>query len=456
MARGFWKYLFFGALEPGFGSLFETWAVRAFLLIPFVLQFSKAGTTGLLACAAVCWLLSGVWYRRASNYLREPVFLALFVPLPLLYVAGLFYTVAQPGVALAKWGATYHFLILPIALSLFTDRSRKAAFWSAFNLAMLLVFAMHFYTFLAPPGQTVFVRSLLVRDYITTGIITLWWCAGWLCFPFASRFLVPVRAVLPASIIAAMDTAAGDFRSSTGSPDYTEAADWGPRFAVLRWVILGIGLVYLFGICRSRTAHASFLLLLSGLLVYRYHLKGLLYAAVGAVVLLPAIWFASPLVRERFDLFASEWKEFDAGAEHPPLEELMRTNSTHARLLLYQYGWEAFRERPVFGWGTGSIAVANEKMSGEKSDDYAHSEYIAVALQWGMLGLLTLFCWLAVLARRARQCPCPWGELLWCGWIIMVAGMFMTDLLTFGIVRTMNILLLAVVLAPERDATPEG
>jgi O-antigen ligase len=77
--------------------------------------------------------------------------------------------------------------------------------------------------------------------------------------------------------------------------------------------------------------------------------------------------------------------------------------SSATRYLVYREGLEAFLENPLTGLGVGNFtdAVLAFTMSGEEIT--AHSVYLSVAVELGILGLITLLVWHLVIVRKCIQ-----------------------------------------------------
>ena len=75
-------------------------------------------------------------------------------------------------------------------------------------------------------------------------------------------------------------------------------------------------------------------------------------------------------------------------------------SSTEQRLILYSSAFEAFKESPVFGYGSGSFAQAAGKhmpdeYAGMRNSEHLHSDIADFATIGGTFGLVAYFCLLA-------------------------------------------------------------
>src|SRR5262249_14565280 len=122
-------------------------------------------------------------------------------------------------------------------------------------------------------------------------------------------------------------------------------------------------------------------------------LKGIAVACLIAVVLAPALWFASPHLRFFIlDLFSALHDYFVSNA--------VTSSGLHIEFL--RKSAEIVADAPVFGHGTGSIAeefrrfAAGEAGAGAVVSVNPHNQIFAVAIQIGCLGAAVLIAmWIA-------------------------------------------------------------
>jgi len=109
----------------------------------------------------------------------------------------------------------------------------------------------------------------------------------------------------------------------------------------------------------------------------------------------------------------------------PGLDRLARTAtldkadaSTQVRLITWRVSWEAFKEKPVFGWGPENYLVAYEKhydpdyaIYGETWLDRAHNKFFDLLVMQGIVGVLTyialIITLLATAFRRTKHLFVP-------------------------------------------------
>jgi hypothetical protein len=96
--------------------------------------------------------------------------------------------------------------------------------------------------------------------------------------------------------------------------------------------------------------------------------------------------------------------------ETPP-STIMR--STDIRLSVWKEGLNMMKERPWFGWGTGSFQVLAAPKAGEAQQALLdpsvvrnpHNQYLNIGIQQGVLGLFALLYLFRCLLKASRQLP---------------------------------------------------
>lgn len=136
-----------------------------------------------------------------------------------------------------------------------------------------------------------------------------------------------------------------------------------------------------------------------------------------AAVVLGALVFAtSPQLRDRVEQAV---REAASAADSPTLTSL------GARATFYRTAVELIRERPVFGYGTGSFGTEYTALVTRRYSDWRatpspdpHNQYLLVATELGAVGLAAFIAVLVAGFRMARGTPYGWiaGSALaiWC------------------------------------------
>ncbi|MBZ5792591.1 O-antigen ligase family protein [Burkholderia contaminans] len=100
--------------------------------------------------------------------------------------------------------------------------------------------------------------------------------------------------------------------------------------------------------------------------------------------------------------------------------------STGLRLEWYKKGLELYRQRPVIGYGAGGLEFEFEKLTAGKTaaegqlTSNPHNEYLLMAVQLGMLGLLLFINLIVQIARGSRALD-PRSRHLLLAWLAIFA-----------------------------------
>jgi O-antigen ligase len=159
---------------------------------------------------------------------------------------------------------------------------------------------------------------------------------------------------------------------------------------------------------RIALAVAPLLLLLLGWRLFRW--KGILLAAMLALMVGSAMWFASPVLRDRVAQTIRETQEYSESNKATSIGE-------HAAFL--KESLVVIASAPIIGHGTGSIADEFRRITAGKTGVAAtrtvnpHNQTFAVAIQLGLVGAVALWAmWIAHLALFTGQSTVAWLGLV--------------------------------------------
>lgn len=135
----------------------------------------------------------------------------------------------------------------------------------------------------------------------------------------------------------------------------------------------------------------------------------------GLVVLGTAVWFTSPYLQGRVAAFALEYRDYQQNI----------AASTGRRLEYWQKSLGFFAEAPLVGHGTGSTrhlfeeaAVGQTGLAAEITRN-PHNQTLAVAVQWGIVGIAVLYAmWATHLLLFRGQ-----GLANWIGLLVVVQNL---------------------------------
>lgn len=114
------------------------------------------------------------------------------------------------------------------------------------------------------------------------------------------------------------------------------------------------------------------------------------------------------------------------GSEVQQYERTDAITSTGMRVLWYKRAFELIRERPVFGYGAGGLAVEFAQMSAGKTDAAGlltanpHNEYLLMGVDLGLVGVLLFVNLIAQIGRGTRHLD-PRSRHLLLAWLATFA-----------------------------------
>jgi hypothetical protein len=161
-------------------------------------------------------------------------------------------------------------------------------------------------------------------------------------------------------------------------------------------------------VSRIALAVAPLLLLLLGWRLFRW--KGILLAALLAVIAGSAMWFASPKLRDRVAQTVAETLEY---------RETNKATSIGEHTAFLKESLAIIASAPIIGHGTGSTAEEFRRITAGKTGVSAlptvnpHNQTFAVAIQLGLVGGIVLWAmWIAHLALFTGQSTVAWLGLV--------------------------------------------
>ncbi|WP_310601074.1 O-antigen ligase family protein [Desulfobulbus sp.] len=149
----------------------------------------------------------------------------------------------------------------------------------------------------------------------------------------------------------------------------------------------GLLVVHLFT-TMGRAGHCAFFALMF-VLLFQYYRKNLLKAFLLAAVIFPLVFVAayrlSPVFQARMDAIVDNVRTFHENSN----------TSVGLRLHYWTISWQLIKQSPWLGVGTGDFEREYHKMNERLSPDMPptnnpHNQYVFLATQLGILGLLSL------------------------------------------------------------------
>ena len=168
-------------------------------------------------------------------------------------------------------------------------------------------------------------------------------------------------------------------------------------------------------ISRTMLLAMPVMLAVFGLMHLRWRVNIIILAAAAALAGLA--WLASPQLQQRIDSINSQYQLY---------KEQGQSNSVGQRLEFYRKSLRFFTEAPIIGHGTGSIerlfqqAAVGQTGAAAEIIRNPHNQTLNVAVQWGALGVVTLYAmWFSHLMLFRGG-----GLMAWIGLSVVVQNFF--------------------------------
>lgn len=217
-----------------------------------------------------------------------------------------------------------------------------------------------------------------------------------------------------------------------------------------RWllaVLVAVLAVNILFVSPGRSAYLVLAVVPLMLGVRRFGISRAPVVLAGVAVLCAGAYAVSPLVRERVDLALHE------ATTH---REAAQLTSIGFRAVVYSNTLELVRARPLIGYGTGSfrevytrhVRARYQDWRGEGTSD-PHSQFLLVAMETGLVGVLALLAVVFAAFRQARGGDMyAWiGITVLAGWVL--SSLFNSHFRTFAEGHLLAILLGALLARPE-------
>jgi O-antigen ligase len=316
--------------------------------LAFFIPLSNTVTTVLSLLLAIFCVL-GMDRTRIKDTLKHPITIAVFVIVG-LYLLGALYTIADSTAISQAWRKVGRLLYIPLLIPLFVNpiwrRYVTIAYLAAVVISVIAVFC---------------VGHLVFKDNIFTSLFV--------------AFAVFILA------------------------HYTFSF---PRYRWLTLPALIFLVYYLLFVSIGRTGQILFFMLYALFCWQRFYadLKSmsgavlLLAALLSCVVVLPSTFIA------RQAIAAHEVQHYFRDRNAPVNDSSMGTRITFAR-----NAFELVKQRPIFGWGSGSFAEAYAQRFPESKHNGTytvnpHNQYLLIWVELGIVGLVSLLFLFFSLARE--------------------------------------------------------
>lgn len=188
---------------------------------------------------------------------------------------------------------------------------------------------------------------------------------------------------------------------------------------ILYWVLVVYDNLFM---CISRTGYIVLMALIILFLLQKLHWRGLLLAVLAVLLLMGSAFIFSPVFKTRMEAAINDLEIYSVqpltsvGLRHSFVDNTMRLIKAH----------------PLLGTGTGSLKYEYAKLEPPPAavTDNPHDEYLNVAVQLGVVGLVYLLFMFAMQLWFSRLLPSPWRNIAQATVVIIIIGSFANSWIT--------------------------
>ena len=361
----------------------ETCARNCTVALGISIPISAALDNVLLALILLSWLAAGNYRKKLASAFHSRVVIAAFALFCLL-AAGLIYSSGNTGDGPKMLGKYIDLAFVPIFVSLFRDERVRRRAWLAFAFALALTLVL---SCLAWAG-------LIAHNFLVIG---------------DRSNPVVFKQYLTQSVMMAFGALLFAQLARTAQSVWHRYGWW--MLAVLAFANVALML-------QGRTGQ---LILVALLLYFAYSVwqrRGVIAATLGVLAAIGMVSLGTGEVSGRYSQALDEWKNWQ------PAQAAQTFDSIGMRLEFYRNSLEITREHPLIGTGTGSFSkvyadhVAGTAMAPTENP---HNEYLNIAIQLGVIGVLVLLYMFYCEWRYAAMLPEAYERHLARGLVITFA-----------------------------------
>ena len=365
-------------------------------MLPFKTTLSNLGLFVTLAALVGLILYRGI----ATISLKMPSFylgstLALYIPLLL----GTIYT-PYPEAAQLQLVKCIFFLLLPLILLCKDLEKDKMLLWSSWGLIIGVT------------CSALYLQSMNLNNFLDSNqpLIKFW------SYDFTGRaFVAPFKDMHPVYY--------GSYLL------FMLVLLWQRRISIPLWLKIVLSIFVLTVLVSLNSRMILLLTLILGLVFIARKLsaKQIIIALAGALLLLV---FTFPALKKTYiynkTVSGSMWEL----RENVGQQNLDRAQKSDSRMARWLVGLDIYFEKPIMGHGTGSarkilveqFEKRNMTVSAQQNYD-THNQYLAYAINYGIIGLFFIFGYLGINYYRAVISK-DWILL---AFVIMITGLCITE-----------------------------
>lgn len=352
---------------PSISEAADSSAKWAAIAIGFSVPISVALDNVLMLAVFCFWLVGGDLKEKIHVISESRVSLAALALIGFLAI-GMFYGNASFHDALNAFGKYIDLLFVPVFFTIFEDRKARRLALAGFVSAMMLTLLLSYLLKSGIVHQNSILRGTRDNPYVFKLYLT-------------QNFFMAFAAMILATW------------------SFFESDQKKRLFFALLSALASFNVLFM---VQGRIGYIVLALLLPYLFIRKFGAKGLAIGMLAVTLLGASAYFGSREFRQRIDIAASEFSHWHRG-------HATRTDNSIGQRLEYDVNTlDVIRQHPFFGAGTGGFEKAYASSvagTGMVAPHHPHNEFLLIASQLGIPGLLLLLSLFYIQWREASMLP---------------------------------------------------
>ncbi|WP_254774713.1 O-antigen ligase [Polaromonas sp. YR568] len=367
----------------------------------------------LLLCSALALLIFSRTPSENGAPLAKTWTMPAVIVALLAFVLSLLWTVAPQEVALASIAKYGKLILVLVMMALIRDRREAMYALGAFAIAQLVTVLSSWLLFVGAPipwasSRTSLTHYTVFSGYLDQGIMSAVFAA--LCWHL--RGLTPGR--------------------------------FGPQIAVTAALV---SLANVFFVLVGRSGQLVGVALISLAIMWQLPRKYRIVVAVLPFLLVVALFFSSPTMRERLTLLKTEVQAYSATQNS--------TTSSGVRIAFWQAAVQVVAQKPLIGAGVGSWSTEYDRLERAKNPKHQainpgsnpHQEYLYWGVQLGIPGLLLFAAFLLSVLRDSTRMEVPYARAAQSAVLALAVACLFNSTLYDGLIGDFFCILIGLLLA---------